>query len=203
MQDYRSDLILIPNAIEISNYSFVERNTPRPDLIWLRAFHEIYHPEMAIEVLQRLQNQFPEVKLTMIGPDKGDGSFQKTQELVDDLNLRSSVSFSGGVSKSDVPIWLNKGDIFLNTTNFDNTPVSVMEAMACGICVVSTNVGGIPFLVEDGVDALLVPPNDPDAMAAAVKRILTERVWLVNVQRMHAGKRSNSTGLLFFLNGKS
>jgi len=129
---------------------------------------------MAIEVLQRLQNQFPEVKLTMIGPDKGDGSFQKTQELVDDLNLRSSVSFSGGVSKSDVPIWLNKGDIFLNTTNFDNTPVSVMEAMACGLCIVSTNVGGIPFLVEDGVDALLVPPNDPDAMAAAVKRILTE-----------------------------
>jgi len=174
MQDYRSDLILIPNAIEISNYSFIERNTPRPDLIWLRAFHEIYHPQMAIEVLQRLQNQFPEVKLTMIGPDKGNGSFQKTQELADDLHLRSSVSFSGGVSKSDVPIWLNKGDIFLNTTNFDNTPISVMEAMACGLCVVSTNVGGIPFLVEDGVDALLVPPNDPDAMAAAVKRILIE-----------------------------
>ena len=46
--------------------------------------------------------------------------------------------------------------------------------MACGLCIVSTRVGGIPYLLEDGSDALLVPPNDPDAMAAAVRRILTE-----------------------------
>lgn len=49
-----------------------------------------------------------------------------------------------------------------------------MEAMACGLCVVSTNVGGIPYLLEHETDALLVPPNDPEAMAAAVRRILTE-----------------------------
>ena len=72
------------------------------------------------------------------------------------------------------PDWLTKADIFINTTNVDNMPISVLEAMASGLCVVSTNVGGIPYLLEDESDALLVPPNDPQAMTAAVCRILTE-----------------------------
>jgi glycosyltransferase involved in cell wall biosynthesis len=76
------------------------------------------------------------------------------------------------VSKSAVPDWLNRGDIFLNTTDVDNTPVSVLEAMACGMCVVSTDVGGLPYLLEDGRTALLVPPDDPLAMARAVRRLL-------------------------------
>ena len=174
MRVYRKDLRLIPNALDISSYFYKEHFYPEPKLIWLRAFHKIYNPRMAIESVALLRNQFSQLSLTMIGPDKGDGSFQKTQELADNLNLRSSVSFPGNVSKAEVPIWLTKGDIFLNTTYFDNTPISVMEAMACGLCVISTNVGGIPYLIDDGVDALLVPPNDPDAMAAAVKRILSE-----------------------------
>lgn len=174
MQPYRNDLQLIPNALEISKYPFIERSDPQPTLVWLRAFHEIYHPEMAIEVLEGLLDEFPKIKLTMVGPDKGDGSLQKTLDLAVQFNLQDHVSFPGATSKSDVPARLNEGDIFLNTTNFDNTPISVMEAMACGLCIVSTNVGGLPYLLEDGVDALLVPPNNPDAMAAAVKRILTE-----------------------------
>jgi glycosyltransferase involved in cell wall biosynthesis len=69
---------------------------------------------------------------------------------------------------------MDQGDIFLNTTNVDNTPISVLEAMACGLCVVSTNAGGIPYLLEHERDALLVPPDDAQAMARAVHRILTE-----------------------------
>jgi glycosyltransferase involved in cell wall biosynthesis len=69
---------------------------------------------------------------------------------------------------------LNGADIFLNTTNVDNTPVSIMEAMASGLCIVSTNVGGISYLLEHERDALLVPPDDPEAMAGAVRRLLTE-----------------------------
>ena len=174
MQTYRHDLRLIPNALDTSKYPYIERSNPQPTLVWLRAFHEIYHPEMAIEVLEQLKDEFPQIKLTMTGPDKKDGSLQKTLDLGVQLNLQDHVSFPGATSKSDVPARLNEGDIFLNTTNFDNTPISVMEAMACGLCIVSTNVGGIPYLLEDGVDALLVPPNDPEAMAAAVKRIITE-----------------------------
>jgi glycosyltransferase involved in cell wall biosynthesis len=56
----------------------------------------------------------------------------------------------------------------------DNTPLSILEAMACGLCVVTTRVGGIPYLLRDGHDALLVPTNDSRAMADAVRRVLHE-----------------------------
>ena len=61
--------------------------------------------------------------------------------------------------------------VFINTTNFDNTPVSVIEAMALGIPVVSTNVGGLPFLIDNGTDGLLVQPRDANAMVEAIIKL--------------------------------
>ncbi len=174
MQPYRQNIQVIPNALEISHYSYLQRTKPEPKLIWLRAFHEIYHPEMAIEVLSDLRKDFPTAGLIMIGPAKDERSFERTKYLAENLRLSMAVEFPGKVAKTDVPFWLNKGDIFINTTRVDNTPVSVLEAMACGLCIVSTDVGGIPYLLQDGLDALLVPPDDPIAMANAVRRILTE-----------------------------
>jgi glycosyltransferase involved in cell wall biosynthesis len=175
MQGYRQDmLLLLPNPLNLKAYQFQLREHPRPRLIWLRAFHEVYNPVLALEVLAILASKVPDIHLIMVGPDKGDGSLSKTRRSARELGLEERISFTGQVSKQDVPLWLNKGDIFLNTTNVDNTPVSVLEAMACGLCVVSTEVGGIPYLLENGRDALLVPPGDPEAMAAAVDRILQQ-----------------------------
>jgi len=166
MRLYRHDLQLLPNAIELSSYPFRARRSVQPALVWLRAFHEIYNPMLAVKVLRQL----PEAKLSMIGPDKGGG----TRQLVEEAIRGRQVELTGKVAKADVPSWLNRGDIFLNTSEIDNAPVSVLEAMACGLCVVSTNVGGLPYLLRDGEDALLVPPRDPAAMTAAVRRLLRE-----------------------------
>lgn len=174
MQPYRPDLRLLPNPIDISLYAFEPRRNPRPRLVWLRAFHRIYNPTLAPKVVARLTQEFPDVHLTMVGPDKGDGSFQETQRLAAQLGVDGRITSPGGVPKAAVPEWIGRGDIFLNTTNVDNTPVSVMEAMACGLCIVSTDVGGIPYLLEHERDALLVPAGDADAMASAVRRVLTE-----------------------------
>lgn len=174
MTEYRQDLCLLPNAMDLSAYDFTPRVFPSPSLIWLRAFNFGYNPNLAAKVIALLKDSFPTIRLTMIGADKGDGSFQSFQQRVSDLDLNRHIECPGWVSKTEVPQQLARHDIFLNTTNVDNTPVSVMEAMACGLCVVSTNVGGIPYLLEDGQDALLVPPDDPETMASAVSRILTE-----------------------------
>jgi glycosyltransferase involved in cell wall biosynthesis len=174
MRPYREDLVLLPNPLHISAYMFTARAKPEPSLVWLRAFEELYNPALAADVLGRLASEFPEIHLTMLGSDRGDGSWQRTQERARSFGVLNRVTMPGAVKKCDVPEWLQRGDIFLNTTHIDNTPVSVLEAMACGLCVVSTNVGGIPYLLKDGEDALLVPPGDPDAMAAAVRRLLTE-----------------------------
>jgi glycosyltransferase involved in cell wall biosynthesis len=172
MKTYRSDIELLPNALDLGSYAFRPRELAHPRLVWLRAFHRIYNPLLAPRVVALLAEKFPDVSLVMVGRDKGDGSLQETQELAQRLGVTARVSFPGGVSKAAVPGWLNRGDIFLNTTDVDNTPVSVLEAMACGMCVVSTDVGGLPYLLEDGRTALLVPPDDPIAMAGAVRRLL-------------------------------
>lgn len=174
MRPYRRDLLVLPNAVDLSAYEFRVRRNARPLLVWLRAFHRIYNPALAPHVVRRLAARFPDIHLTMVGPDKGDGSLQRTQAIAAQLGVHERILLPGGVPKASVPAWLDAADIFLNTTHIDNTPVSVLEAMASGLCVVSTNVGGIPFLVEAEQDALLVPPDDAKAMAAAVSRLLSE-----------------------------
>lgn len=174
MRPYRSDIRLLPNPIEISAYPFHQRKYVRATLIWLRAFHAIYNPTLAPKVIELLAPDFPEIHLSMVGPDKGDGSLLAVKRSSAQLSLTQCISFPGAIPKSQVPKTLGEADIFINTTNIDNTPISVIEAMSCGLCIVSTNVGGIPFLLQDGVDALLVPPDDPVEMAKGVRRILTE-----------------------------
>ena len=174
LSTYRKGMLLIPNPVNLDNYRFQLRQRPSPRIVWLRAFHTIYNPSLAPRVLSLLVSEFPDIRLTMIGPDKGDGSEETTRAMARRLKIEDRVDFTGAVPKPEVPERLNQGDIFLNTTNVDNMPVSMLEAMACGLCVVTTNVGGIPYLVNHQQDALLVPPDDAEAMASAVRRILTE-----------------------------
>ena len=174
MSAYRHDLHVLPNSLRVSRYEFRPRQHPLPRMIWLRAFHRNYNPSLAPKVLFSILVDFPDAELIMVGPDKGDGSLQHTRQEAVTLDVVDHITLTGSIPKAQVSEWMNKGDVFLNTTNVDNTPVSVLEAMACGLCIVSTNVGGISYLLEDGFDALLVPPDDPAAMAAAVNRVLRE-----------------------------
>jgi len=174
MVRYRRGLRLIPNGLDLDSYIFRVRAKPAPRLVWLRAFHQIYNPSLAPRVAALVRQQFPGVQLAMAGTDKNDGSWRATRRVARQLGVFDSVQWLGGVPKAQVPTVLDSGDIFLNTTNFDNTPVSVLEALASGLCVVSTNVGGLPHLLTNEVNALLVPAEDAEAMARAVSRILTE-----------------------------
>ena len=174
MSQYRQDLHLLPNPIDVNAFSYRMRKDPHPRLVWLRAFHRIYNPQLAVRALALLTQDFPEIQLIMGGPDKDGVTLKEFRETAEMLKVWDRIEISGSIQRNDIGAFLNRGDIFLNTTFFDNTPVSVMEAMACGLCIVSTNVGGIPKLLEHEKDALLVPPDDHKAMAAAVSRVLTE-----------------------------
>jgi glycosyltransferase involved in cell wall biosynthesis len=174
LQQYRDDILLLPNAINLSAYHFKLRENVRPQLIWVRAFHEIYNPGLAPIVLSQLISDRKDLRLIMVGADQGDGSFQKTTQMIRKLGLTDCVELPGRVPKSEVTTWLNKGDIFLNTANIDNTPITILESMACGLAIVSTNVGGIQYLLKHEHDALLVPPDDPTAMSNAIRRILED-----------------------------
>ena len=164
-----TNVIYIPNSIEIEKYAFKNRTEFAPKLLWVRAFATIYNPEMAVKVLFELQRIYPNASLTMVGPDK-DGSLQTTKSFAESLGI--TVRFTGQLSKEDWWQLASEHDIFINTTHFDNTPISVMEAMALGLPVVSTNVGGIPYLLTDKENALLVNDNDVVAMTDSIRHLI-------------------------------
>ncbi|WP_298421470.1 glycosyltransferase family 4 protein [uncultured Kordia sp.] len=164
-----TNLVHIPNNIELNDYPFKERKQVKARLLWVRSFAEIYNPTMAIKVVNVLKNKGLEVELCMVGPEKDD-SFTKTKTVAKELNIE--VTFTGKLSKHD---WISRAkayDIFINTTNFDNMPVSLIEAMALGMPIVSTNVGGIPFLIENLKDGLLVESNNVNEMVKAIEKLI-------------------------------
>jgi len=163
------NLICIPNAIPLQNYTFQNHIQTTPKLLWIRSFQQLYNPKLAIQVLENLSVQYPDSELCMVGPDK-DGSLEELKKYVKENNLK--VSFPGKLSKPDLISLSEDYCIFLNTSNVDNTPVSVMEAMSLGLPVVSTNVGGMPYLIKNEQTGLLVSPEDPKAMTAACIKLI-------------------------------
>ncbi len=161
---------IIPNIIEVDGWPYRRRERLAPRLLWVRHLRAGYNPWMAVEVLQRVQQRFPDATLKMAG----DGGMETEMRARIAAEGILGVDLLGHISQAELRKHLSEGDIFISTTNVDNQPRSVMEAMACGLPVVSTDVGGVPFLIDDRVHGLLVPPRDPDAMAAAVLELLDD-----------------------------
>lgn len=159
----------IPNSIEIENYKFLRREFQTPKLLWVRSFSKIYNPKLAVLLFDNLLKKGYKAELCMVGPDS-DGTLKEVKRLVKELNL--NVKFTGKLSKEEWSKLSENYNFFINTTNYDNTPLSVIEAMALGLPVVSTNVGGMPYLIEDGVDGILVEPNNIDEMTTAIVNLL-------------------------------
>jgi glycosyltransferase involved in cell wall biosynthesis len=163
------NLIYIPNGIEIENYPFKERKKASPNLLWVRSFSKTYNPLMAVEVFSTIKKKYPEATLCMVGPEK-DGSLLDAKQKAKDLKLE--VFFTGKLSKQDWIKLSKEYAVFINTTHFDNMPVSVIEAMCLGLAVVSTNVGGIPYLLENKKEGLLVQDSNIDEMVSAIEEII-------------------------------
>lgn len=163
----------IPNSIEIDNYAFKKRNILAPHLLWVRALHKVYNPLLAVRILSALKVDYPTAKLSMVGPDK-DGSKKSLQHAINKLGLSDSITLVGNLQKAEWITYADSFNIFINTTTADNMPVSVMEAMAIGLPVVSTNVGGVPFLIDHELDGLLVPSGDLAAFLSAINRLVND-----------------------------
>lgn len=173
---------LVPNTISTSDYAFKERADLKPRLFYVRAFAALYNPHMALRVLKGLLPEYPEAKLCMVGPDK-DGALGECKQLAKDLGIADKVSFPGRLSKDEWHKLSCQYDIFINTTNKDNTPVSVIEAMALGMPVVSTNPGGIPYLIEHGEDGLLVDTGDVGSMVEGLRKLLNDSGFANSIAR--------------------
>jgi L-malate glycosyltransferase len=172
LQQYGYDITVIPNTLELDHYTFRHRNQVQPHLFWMRSFHPLYNPEMAVRVLAEVRRILPEATLVMGGGDKG--ALEPTRQLAQELGVAEAVTFAGYLSLEAKQQHFAAADIYLNTNRADNMPVTVLEAGANGLVVIATEVGGIPYLVENEKSALLVPNDDASAMAEAVVRVVQQ-----------------------------
>lgn len=163
-------VVVIPNVLDLSRYEFWARagfaDPAAPRLLWMRTFHEVYRPELAVRTLAVLRRRGLEASLTMAGQDKG--LVGACRELAAELGVAAAVRFAGFLDPAGKREAFAAHDVFLNTNRVDNTPVTVLEALASGLPVVATAVGGVPHVLEHGAAGRLVPYEDDGVTARAL-----------------------------------
>ena len=160
----------INNLVELDNFNFRERSPLEPVLLSNRNLEKHYGVDKVLRAFALIQKQLPAARLTVAG----DGSQREVLEnLARDLRLRNT-DFVGQVEHNAIVSQYHSADIFLNASEIDNQPLSILEAFACGLPVVTTNAGGIPDMVSDGVNGLLVGCGDHEALAKAAIRLLDD-----------------------------
>lgn len=161
---------IIPNLLDTTVAPFASRAPLRPRLLWMRTFHPLYRPDWAVETLGLLVERFPDATLTMAGQDRGE--LASVRAAVAAAGLTDRVRFAGFLDAKGKERAFAEHDVFVNTTATDNAPVSLLEAAAHGIPIVSTAVGGIADLFPDRVAAVLA--DDPSGLADGVSQLLTD-----------------------------
>jgi glycosyltransferase involved in cell wall biosynthesis len=161
---------IIPNIVDTERFRFVPRERLRPRVLSTRNFEPLYNLSCTLRAFRILQDRRPDAELTLVG-----GGSQETalRRLAQELRLQH-VTFAGRVAPDAVWRFYADADIYLQTPDIDNMPSSVLEAFASGCPVVSTDAGGVPAILTNGVHGLLVPRGDPGAAAQALIRLLDE-----------------------------
>lgn len=165
--------IRVPNFIEINKFPYSWKDKADDKLLWVRAFNDIYKPELAIQTVNKLKDQYKNIHLTMVGPDQG--KRDHCIQLIRDLNLQDHITLTGPVSNDRLTEYYSTHNIYLNTTNYESFGVAVVEAACSGIPIVSTNVGELPFMWENKQDMFLADNHNEDAFIGGVKELLEDK----------------------------
>lgn len=161
---------VIPNVVDLSRFTPTRPRTfgDSPHIVVTRNLEPIYDIPTAIRALAAIKKTFARARMTVAGSGP---ELASLQALVLRLQLTDSVQFSGRIDNACIAALYASADCMINSSTVDNMPISILEAFASGVPVVSTCAGGIPDMVEHGISGLLVPIGDDEAMAREVLRI--------------------------------
>ena len=168
--DFGIESEVIPNTVDVDRFRFRTRRPFRPKVLSTRNFEPMYNVSCTLRAFRLLQDRYPEATLTLVGAGSED---HRLRELARELRLEH-VRFVGRVAPDDVWRYYRDADIYLQTPNIDNMPLSVLEAFASGCAVVSTNAGGVPAILTDGKHGLLVECGDHRAAAERTAHLLAD-----------------------------
>src|SRR5207247_3649750 len=126
---------------------------------------------LLIEAVAKVCVRLPDTHLLIVGdgPERA-----AVRARVAELGLTDSVTFAGSVPQGDLPLFYRAADVFALSSDFDNSPNVVLEAMASGLPVVATDVGGVRDFVAEGIGGAVVPPGNATALANALERYLAQ-----------------------------
>jgi len=160
---------VIRNVVSLTDFRFRLRNPVRPRLLSVRNLEPIYRIKNTLKAFVLIKNTFPRATLTIAGY----GSQEATLKQWVLAHKLRDVTFVGRVEPMDMPTLYDQSDIFINSSVTDNQPVSILEAFAAGLCVISTPTGDIPSMVRHHDTGLLVPHDDPGAIEQVVAALIT------------------------------
>ncbi len=167
------------NTIDIDRFRFRQRRPLRPMFLCARLLEPLYNVACALRAFALIQQRYPQAQLTVAadGSERG-----KLERLARELGLQHT-RFIGKVDYKHMPGLLDAADIYLNANDLDNMPSSLIECMAAGLPVVSTNAGGIPYIITHEQTGLLVACNDHQAMALSAIRLLEDQEMAAAIAR--------------------
>jgi glycosyltransferase involved in cell wall biosynthesis len=169
--DHGVDAQVVPNVVDVQRFTPTAHDGRPPHLIVTRNLEDIYDIPTALHAFVAVRAKFPGTTLTVAGsgPRQADLAL-----LAEQLGIAADVTFTGRIDNERIASLYRSADVLLNPSRVDNMPNSLLEAMASGVPIVTTDVGGIPYMVRQDETALLVPPGNSSAMAACVSSILTD-----------------------------
>lgn len=171
--DHGMTATIVPNVVDLSRFRPAETLPDGPlHVVVARNLERLYDNATAVRAFARLRLRHAGARLTVAGSGPEEGALRR---LAVDLGVADAVTFTGRLDRNAMAALYRQASVVVNPSLADNMPNSVLEAMASGVPVVSTNVGGVPFLVSHGETALLVPPADEQAMAAALLTVADDR----------------------------
>jgi len=171
---------IVPNVVNLEAFRPAAEAPRSPHLVVTRNLEPIYDIGTAIAAFALVAKVRPDARLTIAGSGPARAALER---FAAEQGVGASVRFTGRLDNVELPELYRSAMLMLNPARIDNMPNSLLEAMASGVPIVSTDVGGIPYLVEDGVSALLVPSGDAQVMASGALRILADPALGVRLAR--------------------
>jgi L-malate glycosyltransferase len=160
---------VIRNVVDTSRFCFRERRLLRPRLVSTRNLEPIYRVDNTVKAFAILKSRHPDATLTLAGYGSEE---QRLRRMAGPLG--ENVRFLGRVEPLAMHAVYDDADIFVNSSVVDNQPLSVLESFAAGLPVISTATGEIAKMVRHGETGLIVPPENPEAMADALTQLLND-----------------------------
>ena len=169
----------VTNVVDLRTFRYRERRPLLPHFLSSRNLYSLYNVACVLRAFKMIQQTFPKATLKIAG----DGTERAyLEQLARTLRLRN-VDFLGLVAPEKMGKVYDESHILLNGSNIDNLPGSILESFASGMPVVTTCAGGIPYIVAHETTGLLVPKNDPRAMAASAVKLLESPELATNIAR--------------------